>query len=129
MQLFSRRRKQAENGREVGVGVVIISAACCVAGMKPFDDQARRVVDQAITETGVEAHVEVVSAVSAFFGGGALRQVMAKLISDAQSGQVGVPVIMVNGKAVSYGVPRLEDLKTALLEVVSSQAAQGGEER
>lgn len=119
MGLLNRQPKEAHNGKQVSV--VIISAACCVAGMKPFDDQAQLIVNRAVSELCIGARVQMISAVNAFFGGGEMRKIMAKLMSDAQSGQVGVPVIMVNGKAVSYGVPTLEDMKAALMATKTSE--------
>ena len=50
-------------------GVVIISGSCCIPGMAPFDEQARRVVDQAIAETGVAAQVRMMPATTAYMGG------------------------------------------------------------
>ncbi len=95
--------------------VVILSAACCVPGMEAFDEAARRVVDKAIAETGVAADTKLMPATTAYFGG-VPRQVMARLISLAQTGQMPVPAILINGEAVSYGVPDLELMKSALLK-------------
>jgi hypothetical protein len=84
--------------------------------MAPFDERARQVVAQAIAETGVAAQVRVMPATTAYFGG-APREVMAQLVSGYnQAGKVGLPAVLVNGKAVSYGVPTLEDMKSALLQ-------------
>ncbi len=95
--------------------VVILSAACCAPGMEAFDEAARRVIDKAIAETGVSADTKLMPATTAYFGG-APRQVMAKLMSLAQAGQMPVPAILINGEAVSYGVPELEAMKSALLK-------------
>lgn len=98
-----------------GVSIVIISASCCMPGMEVFDQQAQRVVQQAITETGVEAQVKMMPATTAYFGG-VPRKVMAELINLAQSGRLPAPAVLINGKAVSYGVPELKALKSALRE-------------
>ncbi len=117
MKLNILRRDPKEDPQ---LSVVIISAACCVPGMAPFDEQAKRVVEQAIAETGVAARMKVMPATTAYFGG-APTEVMAKLMSDAQSGTWGVPAILIDGKAVSYGVPSLDQMKSALLEASSAK--------
>ncbi len=109
--------------KEAPVGIVIISAACCVPGMAPLDEQARRIVEQAISETGVEAQVKIMPATTAFFGG-VPRQIMAELMNRSQSGQLPVPAILIYGKPVSYGMPELENFKSALLAVANANPRQ-----
>lgn len=105
--------------KEIPVGIVIISAACCMPGMAPLDEQARRIVEQAISETGVKAQVSIMPATTAYFGG-VPKQIMAQLISMSQSGRLPVPAILINGKPVCYGMPELENFKSALLAVVNA---------
>jgi hypothetical protein len=100
------------------VSVVIISAACCMPGMAPLDEQARRIVERAISETGVEAQIKIMPATTAFFGG-VPRQIMAQIVNISQSGRLPVPAVLINGKPVSYGMPELENLKSALLAVAN----------
>lgn len=126
LNLFRREEPKVEQKQ---VGVVIISASCCIPGMAAFDEQARKVVEQAIAETGVAARVEVMPATKAYFGG-APKEVMARLMSDSNQGKLSVPAILLNGKDVSYGVPELEDLKAALLlanEAGSAKEKKGDE--
>jgi hypothetical protein len=103
------------------LNIVIISAACCIPGVAAFDEQARRVLDLAVAETGVEVRVSMMPATSAYFGG-APKEVIAKLMSDMQSGTLSVPVILINGRAVSYGVPTVEQIKSALLDFTNAKA-------
>ncbi len=111
MQL-SFRKKDSE------AGVIIISGSCCIPGMAPFDEQAKRVVEQAISETAVKAQVKVIPASTAFFGA-VPKDVMSKIITEFnQSGRMPLPAVMINGKIVSYGVPHVEDIKTALLQTM-----------
>lgn len=110
------------------VGIVIISAACCMPGMAPLDEQARRIVEQAISETGVEAQVKIVPATTAFFGG-VPRQIMAEMINLSQSGRLPVPAVLINGKTVSYGMPELESFKSALLAVANTNTKITKEEK
>lgn len=110
------------------VRIVLISAACCVPGVAAFDDQARRVVDQAVAEAGVEASVSTMPATTAYFGG-APREVIARLMRDMQSGTLRVPVVLIEGKVVSYGVPELEQIRSALREVAGEKTASKQMER
>ncbi len=98
------------------VGVIIISGSCCIPGMAPFDEQAKRVVEQAIFETNVKAQIKIIPASTAFFGA-VPKEVMAKIITEFnQSGRMPVPAVLINGSIISYGVPQVEDIKTALLQ-------------
>lgn len=106
---FNFLRKDANQN----VNIVILSAACCMPGMAPLDEQARRIVEQAIAETGVRAQITIMPATKAFFGG-VPRQIMVELINRAQSGQLPAPAVLINGKPVSYGMPELENFKSAL---------------
>lgn len=110
-----------------GVVVVIVSGACCIPGMAPFDEQARKVIEQAISETGVEARVHVMPATKAYFGG-IPKQVMGQLVSSMQRGQMPVPAILINGKPISYGVPKVQDVGAALL-AASAHGAGDADER
>ncbi len=110
------------------VSVVIISAACCMPGMAPLDEQARRIVEQAISETGVEAQVKIMPATTAFFGG-VPKHIMAELVNLSQSERLPVPAILINGKPVSYGIPELEHLKSALLTVADANSKISKEEK
>ncbi len=102
------------------VGVIIITVSCCTPGVAPFEEQARRVVEQAISESGVMAQMKMVPATTAFFGG-ATRGAMAKLVADANQGQLKVPPILIDGKATFYGVPKIEEVKTALLQAAEAR--------
>ncbi len=110
------------------VSIVIISAACCIPGAAAFDEQAKRIVDAALAETGMKARVSIMPATTAYFGG-APREVIAKLMSDMQSGSLMVPAILINGKAVSYGVPQLDHFKSVLLDMASAKATSSKGER
>ncbi len=100
---------------EAPLAVVVISGACCIPGMAPFDEQARQIIERAIRETGVAAKVEAMPATKAFFGG-VPKQIVSQLMATANRGQMPVPAVLVNGRPVSLGVPTLEQMKGALLE-------------
>jgi len=110
--------------KETPLGIVIITGSCCIPGMAPLEERARRVVEQAISETGVAAQVRLMPATTAYMGG-APKEVIAQLVGRYnQSGQIGLPVILVNGKAVSFGLPEVEQIKTALFRSVDLTTAQ-----
>ncbi|CAG0979945.1 MAG: hypothetical protein OIN86_02910 [Candidatus Methanoperedens sp.] len=103
------------------IGVIIISGSCCIPGMAPFDEQAKRVVEQAVSETDVKVQVKVIPASTAYFGA-IPKDVMAKIITEFnQSGRMPLPAVLINGKVVSYGVPKVEDVKTALLQTLDTK--------
>jgi hypothetical protein len=81
--------------------------------MAVFDEQARRIVEQAISETNIVAKVIVIPATKAYFGT-IPRKIMIDLITMANNGKIGFPAIIIKDEVVSYGVPRLEDMKAAL---------------
>ena len=110
--LFNFRRNDSQ------AGIVIISGNCCIPGMAAFDEQARRIVEQAVSETGIEAQVKVVPVSKAMFGGFLSGEVRNSLMSDYnQTGKVGLPAVLINGKIFSKGVPEIEKLKSALVEL------------
>lgn len=112
--------------REDGVlRITIITVSCCVPGVAPFEEQARRVVEQAISETGLKAQVKIVPATTAFFSG-ATRGVMTKLMADSNQGQLKVPPVMIDGKAVCYGVPDIEEIKLALRQAAEARKIKEG---
>ncbi len=105
-------------GKEMNV--VIISAACCVPAMASFDEQARKVIERAISETGIDAAITIVPATTALFGGVSAK-IVAELMTMFNRGKVGAPAILIDGEAVSYGVPQIEDMKSALKRFLSKQ--------
>ncbi len=116
MSIPSRRKDRP-------IGVIIVSASCCVPGMEPFDRQAERVVQDALSETGVTAEVRVVPASKAMFGAippGAMRTVMA----EANAGRMPMPAVLIGGRIASLGVPKLEEFKAALLEAANGETRQ-----
>ena len=115
---FSFHKKGSEPG------IIIISGSCCIPGMAPFDEQAKRVIEQAISETGVKAQVKIIPASTAFFGA-VPKEIMIKIITEFnQSGRMPVPAVLINGRIVSYGVPQVEDIKNALLQTMDSGEAK-----
>lgn len=112
--MFDFLKKRKEELKEEGdkkINVIIISAACCVPGMDAFDREARLVIDRAVSETGIDAMVTLVPAPTAMV---AFRKVINELMAMYSKGKIGVPAILIDNEIISYGVPRLEDMKAAL---------------
>ncbi len=103
------------------VGVIIISGSCCIPGMAPFDEQAKHAVEQAVSETDVKVQVKVIPVSTAYFGA-VPKEVMTKIIAEFnQSGRMPLPAVLINGRIVSYGVPKVEDVKKALLQTLDAK--------
>ncbi len=126
MAFLSRLRREDPRAGDVGVGVVIITGSCCIPGMRPFDEQAHRVVKQAIAESGVPAQVKELPASSALFGG-APKTVVAELVQMLnEGGRIGLPAVLINGTVISYGVPTVEAITAALAEAAGRVAPTTG---
>jgi hypothetical protein len=110
------------------IGIVIITGSCCIPGMAPLEEQARRIVDQAVSETGVTAEVKMIAAATAYFGG-IPKEVMAQIMAAFnQTGQMPLPAILIDGNPVSYGVPKIEDIKSVLLQSARTIKEEGANE-
>jgi hypothetical protein len=81
-------------------------------------------VEQAIAESGVDADIRVLP-VSTYFNS-IPREVVPKLLADYQQGKISAPPILIDGKAVFYGVPKLEEMKTALLQAAEARKLKEG---
>jgi hypothetical protein len=106
------------------VGVAIITASCCFPGVAPFEEQAQRVVAQAIHETGVVAEVKVLP-VSSYYHS-IPREVVPRLMADYNQGKISAPPILIDGQPVFYGVPALADMKAALQKAAEARKTKEG---
>ena len=101
--------------------VMIITGSCCIPGFATFDEQARQAVAQAIAETGAAAQVKEISASSAMYGA-VPRSLIAQWFQSANSGQMPLPAVLVNGNIASTGIPvNNEAIKSAMLPNVEAQ--------
>ncbi|MCL4416862.1 MAG: hypothetical protein M1365_09225 [Actinobacteria bacterium] len=98
---------------QIELTIVMLSAACCMPGMTVFDEQAERIIRQALSETGIDARLEIIPASKAFFSG-AFKKIMNELMVMMNQGKIGAPAILINNQVISYGVPALEIMKEAL---------------
>ncbi len=102
--------------------VVILSAACCNPSMGGLDEQAKRIVERAAAETGVEVRVSTLPMASALYGG-VPKDVVDQLKRDNAAGGLRMPVVMINGKAVSWGTPDAGRITAALRELAGVKPA------
>ncbi len=101
-------------GESHEVTVLIISGTCCNPSLGGLDERARRIIEAAAAETGIALRVEKITMTSAYYS--APADVKQKLMADFAEGGLNVPAVLIGGKAVSYGVPSIEVMKTALLD-------------
>lgn len=90
--------------------IIMISGACCIPSMANLDELARKVIDEALSVTGIQAKVSTITAGTAYRNG-AFRALIKKGI-----GMSDAPFIVIDGELVSYGVPKIEELKSALIK-------------
>lgn len=93
--------------------VFILSASCCYPGLATFDDQTKRVVEQAINESGIPAEIKVLCGPSAVYSGVLPGPVMKNLINKFYRTRIG-PAVVINGEVVFMGVPPLAGMKETL---------------
>jgi hypothetical protein len=113
----------AASDDRTAVKVVLISGTCCNPMLGSLDEEARRIVEAAAKELGVDAEVETITLTSAYYG--APPDVRRKLMADFSSGRLGVPAVLIAGKAVSYGIPAFEAVKAALIEASHTKTSTG----
>ncbi len=95
------------------VKVVILSGACCNPSLSGMDEQAGKIVEQAAAAAGVKVSVRKQPMVSALYGG-VPRDVVDQLKRDNKAGGLRMPVVIIDGKGVSYGVPDAGRISAAL---------------
>ena len=95
------------------MNVLILSSACCYPGLAVYDEQAKKVAEQAAGETGVKTEIRTIPAASAIYSGAIPKDTVTILMKKFSQNEPG-PAILINGEIISYGVPKLEDMKAAL---------------
>jgi hypothetical protein len=94
--------------------ILLISGVCCLPQMATLDQQAQQVIRQALDETDATAQIRTVTISSVAQGG-----VPAEIIKEIQdsigpNNPLRLPALLINGKLVSFGVPELNQVKSAL---------------
>ena len=94
--------------------ILLISGACCMPQLAGLDQQAQQIIRQAVEETGTPAQVRTVTISSVAQGG-----VPAEIIKEIQdsigpNNPLRLPALLINEKLVSFGMPELNQIKSAL---------------
>jgi hypothetical protein len=108
-----------ETTRDPRVGVAVISVSCCYPSLAQFEEKAKRIIEQAIAESGVDAQLRVLPVSS--YANSIPKEVIPKLVADYNQGKISAPAILIDGQAAFYGVPKLEEMKTLLRQAAEAR--------
>ena len=98
--------------------ITILSLACCNPALAVYDQQYLLKIKEALERIGVEAQVDLLSAIDAFFGM-KVDHVRKLLPLFNKYGAAVAPALFVNGELMLYGgVPSVE----RLVEVIEKNA-------
>ncbi len=108
--------------------VLLISGRCCFPGMAVLDQQAEQVIHQALTETHISAQVRTVL-ISSVVQGGIPPEILNQIKGALQPANLmRLPALLINGKLVCFGVPELDQVKSALRLAQGKTTIQEGSE-
>jgi hypothetical protein len=96
--------------------VLMISGTCCYPQLASLDKQVEEIINQAIKETGIQAEFRKTTASSAVMGGIPMEVLRSSGLASDVSNIMRLPAILINNKLVSLGIPKLDEIKTALLQ-------------
>lgn len=105
-------QQKAKSSSEVII--LLVSGSCCMPGMAVIDQQAQQVIRQALDDTGIAAQVRILPISSALQGGIPLEILKEMGGSSTSTNLMRLPALFVNGQLVSFGVPDLDQTKSAL---------------
>lgn len=104
----------AEKNKE-HINMIIIKSGCCNKLSASIEENFKSSIDQAIHETG--SYVKITE-VKAHFG--MLENIGKKISSEIfefiKIGKPFLPIVMINGEVISYGVPTYELIKNSLIK-------------
>lgn len=95
--------------------ILIVNGSCCMPQMAPLEEQVLRMVEQVIAEEHLDAVVQTMSMSQAYFGGIPRAILVPEMEKSARTGEMGLPVVMVDGKVATRGLPDPATLRAALL--------------
>ncbi len=113
MNLFSKSMKTS---------VLIVNGSCCMPQMVPLEAQARQIVEKVIAEERADVEIRTMTMSEAYYGGLPRSMVASLMDQFRQTGDIGLPAVLVNGEVATTGVPDPERLRAAL-----RNAQRGGE--
>ncbi len=110
------------------VTALLISGSCCFPGMAIRDQQAQQIIQQALTETHIEAQVRTLL-ISSVVQGGIPAEILDEIRGALQPANLmRLPALLINGKLISLGVPELDQVKAALRRTQSATITKAGNE-
>lgn len=105
MNLFSKSKKTS---------VLIVNGSCCMPQMAPMEEQARKIVEKVIAEEHADVVVRTMTMSEAYYGGLPRATVASLMDRFKQTGDLGLPAVLVNGTVATMGIPDPERLRAAL---------------
>ena len=85
--------------------------------MAVLDEEAIKIVKRAVSEIGTQAKIKLLPVSKAMFGG-VPKDIYDKVMGEYKdSGRIGLPAIIINGKLASYGAPDYESVKNELVRL------------
>jgi hypothetical protein len=111
--MFMEPTKEAKQSTDILI--LLVSGSCCAPALGLIDQQAQHIIRQALDATGLSAQIRVLPASSALQGG--IPPEILKELSAAGDPATLIrrlPALFINGKLIGFGVPDLEQVKSAL---------------
>lgn len=100
--------------KDSAINIVIVTGSCCIPGMAILDEEAIRIVKRAVSEINAQANIKLLPVSKAMLGG-VPKDVYDKVLGEYRdSGRIGLPAIIINGKLASYGASDYESVKNEL---------------
>jgi hypothetical protein len=97
--------------------ILLVSATCCVPQLAIRDHQADQIIRQALEEMGLTAQVRKLSVSSALSGGIPMHIIKSTGLAIDPSNIMRLPAIFINNRFISFGVPSLDVIKSALKNI------------
>jgi hypothetical protein len=97
--------------------ILLVSGSCCVPQMAVPDQQAQQIIHQALEETGITAQVRTLTISSALRGGIPMEIIKSIGIAVDPFNIMRLPAVFINNRLISFGVPKLDVIKNALISV------------
>jgi hypothetical protein len=95
--------------------ILLVSGTCCVPQLAVPDQQAQQIIHQALEETGITAQVRTLTISSALRGGIPIEIIKSIGIAIDPSNIMRLPAVFINNRFISFGVPKLDVIKNALI--------------
>ncbi len=106
-------KPQARTSDEVIV--LLVSGTCCVPQLSVVDQQAQQIIRQASADTGIAAQVRTLTISSALRGGVPMEILKSSGVAIDATNIMRLPAVLIDSRLVSFGVPKLDVVKNALM--------------